>query len=321
MGMCLWANLHSRTQNGEVQGWSVETKKQMFKLDAERGVSVLNLQTARDKPWLFSQGKNGVVQCWDLGQSAPQFVSALQTQCGSFCRFSVPDCSAAALSAGSMLLAVPGASGNVVQIWDVHNQKVAQTINPEAYGPKRGLVMAVNMFTPPQAQSPMLTILCEDGHLTFWDISAAACLCDLPLHSDADTGLSMALYAPQYAFGVTGFAGSHLRYVQLDYDAGAVSASVTAELALPEDGPCGVSDVSIRQDGKLVITGGWDHRVRVFSTGRTPRPLAVLRLHTATVNAVDFCRPGAPAATVAGADQRLFVSASADKRVALWSLY
>ena len=39
----------------------------------------------------------------------------------------------------------------------------------------------------------------------------------------------------------------------------------------------GVSDIAIRQDGRILAVAGWDHTIRVFSN-KTCAPLAVLQV-------------------------------------------
>ena len=62
----------------------------------------------------------------------------------------------------------------------------------------------------------------------------------------------------------------------------------------------------VRPDGKIAASGGWDRRVRLWQWWRM-KPLAILRHHTATVNAVDF-----------SACSSWLASGSADQTVALW---
>lgn len=95
------------------------------------------------------------------------------------------------------------------------------------------------------------------------------------------------------------------------------------EVTLPQ---AGVNDVRIRADERIYATAGWDHRyshsvtspllaytyvlsVRVFSWKKNT-PLAVLRFHTAAVNCVAFQE-----------QSNLLAAASADGRVAVWSIY
>lgn len=49
----------------------------------------------------------------------------------------------------------------------------------------------------------------------------------------------------------------------------------------------GQQSLRVRLDGRLLVTGGWDKRVRVYST-KTLKELAVLKWHTEGVYAVDF---------------------------------
>jgi WD40 repeat protein len=67
--------------------------------------------------------------------------------------------------------------------------------------------------------------------------------------------------------------------------------------------------VKIRYDNKIAVTGGWDYRLRVFDWNK-PRPLAILKGHTAEVYALDLAPTG-----------NMIASGSKDKRIALWSIY
>lgn len=75
----------------------------------------------------------------------------------------------------------------------------------------------------------------------------------------------------------------------------------------------GVSQLSLRDDGKLLASAGWDHRVRVFGWKRL-RPLAVLQYHTDMVLSVAF-------SDHQDHRQRLLAAGSKDQRISLWSIY
>lgn len=72
----------------------------------------------------------------------------------------------------------------------------------------------------------------------------------------------------------------------------------------------GVNDIRIRDDDKIVVSAGWDYRVRVYAF-KKPRPLAVLKFHTNAVTSIDFN----PVTT------NVFATGSQDSRIALWTLY
>ena len=108
--------------------------------------------------------------------------------------------------------------------------------------------------------------------------------------------------------GVSGSAGeevSFFNYTDKEFrEKGTKTASFQLRLKK------GVNDIQIRGDDKVVISAGWDYRVRVYAF-KKPRPLAVLKFHTDAVTSIDFN----PAIT------SMFATASQDSRIALWSIY
>jgi WD40 repeat protein len=116
--------------------------------------------------------------------------------------------------------------------------------------------------------------------------------------------------------GVSGSAGSSIAVFDVDFARRA--ASVRATIALPA---AGVSCVAIRGDGVVFATGGWDRRVRLFSTADLT-PLAILKLHTETVQSVGFAW-AFPYGNASGdaATRGHLATASKDKTIAVYDLY
>lgn len=71
----------------------------------------------------------------------------------------------------------------------------------------------------------------------------------------------------------------------------------------------GFNDIRVRSDQRIVVSAGWDKRIRLYHYQRN-RALAVLKFHKAAVTSVDFC----PATG-------LLASSSQDAKVALWNIY
>jgi WD40 repeat protein len=79
----------------------------------------------------------------------------------------------------------------------------------------------------------------------------------------------------------------------------------------------GLSSLSIRSDGRLLASGGWDCRVRLFAA-QSGRKLAVLLYHTETVQMVRFVRCCVASAL---SEQHLLLVASKDALVSVWNLF
>lgn len=88
--------------------------------------------------------------------------------------------------------------------------------------------------------------------------------------------------APPLADVITGSAEDSL--CKLKIDLATFEISLVKRIKLKASG---VSDIAIRQDGRIFAAAGWDHSIRVFSS-KTCIPLAVLQvihisLHLATL--------------------------------------
>jgi WD40 repeat protein len=85
---------------------------------------------------------------------------------------------------------------------------------------------------------------------------------------------------------------------------------VPSDSASQSAGKPGVSLCRFRPDGRLFAVGGWDKRVRLFDRNNSAAPLAILRGHTDSVNAVDW----APDA----ADSGVCATGADDGRLLIW---
>ncbi|KAG1470230.1 hypothetical protein G6F56_002802 [Rhizopus delemar] len=71
----------------------------------------------------------------------------------------------------------------------------------------------------------------------------------------------------------------------------------------------GTPALKIRHDNKIFATGGFDGKLRIFST-KTMKPLAILCFHRNTVYSLDF-----------GIENNWLVGASQDNRISLWNIF
>jgi len=105
--------------------------------------------------------------------------------------------------------------------------------------------------------------------------------------------------------GVTVSAGNNIVVFTINYEQDSIDILHEYELKRP-----GINAVRIRSnDEKIIATAGWDHRVRIFAWKKF-RPLAILKDHTGSVNALDF-----------SSHKNWLASGGQDKRICIWSVY
>ena len=83
----------------------------------------------------------------------------------------------------------------------------------------------------------------------------------------------------------------------------------------------GMGAALVRDDSSIMLTGGWDARLRVFSWKKPEKlkPLAVLDFHSEAVEAMTFSKGKLEEGRMAG--KRLVAAGGKDGKVSLWDIY
>ena len=337
--------LFSGSSDGELRAWSLSTHRPVATVAAHAGSSVLAVHMLGGER-LLSQGRDGVARVWDARDNLRGPLVELPVQSYNFCGCAPSPTAAASTDwegggSSPLLLALPNIDAQVVLLWDLRQHKplplrLATSARQEPGSKGAGMCMSLRFVGEQLVLSGW-----EDGALRLFDlrrggtpISARTlhsepvlCLDTLPDNSAVVSGAADCVVAvtPIRISRASGAAAAGTTDSSAGCERGDTAEGAnhgdaedselgapTVQLSIPTTGDAehgGVQSVSVRPDGKLLASGGWDRRVRLWQWGKW-KPLAVLQQHTGTVNAVHF-----------SACSRYMASASNDKTIAIWTLY
>ena len=313
------ALLATGSESGAVGLWDLGSRRQAAGWRLCEGQSacihVDRVEALSGAP-LLTQTRDGVVRVWDVQEGRATMggggsesgdgkkkAPLLEVQTGAygFCRCDV--------AGDGGLAAATDARDRSVCMWDLRSggRGICGTVKePAKEG--RGVSMVMHCAFA-GADDGYLACCYEDGTMSLWDRRQGRWPVSGSRVHEGEGGMVI-------RFAIDGgmrrgvAAGTH-ELVVFDVDCGSDTGGlrVAERLSHPVRG---LSDVRIRSDHKLFATAGWDHRVRLFTLHTAkPTPLAVLDFHTAAVHALAFSPHRLD----------LLATASADCRVAIWSLY
>lgn len=142
----------------------------------------------------------------------------------------------------------------------------------------------------------------ENGELVSFDLRQNAELASLDLFSGQP--LMCFDYSSSNHIGLAGSSENSLKQFIADDQLSSMAVKETISLV-----NAGINCVKIRQrDSKLVATGGWDAKIRLFGLKKV-KPLAVLDFHKDAINTVSF------------SNENLLVCGSNDTIISFWNIY
>ena len=233
----------------------------------------------------------------------------------------------------SILIAVPGVQDGLISITAVPAATRFATIPPPK-DTSTGMLMAVSLHFPPNATSPLVAAGYESGHVALWRHNPTTNKWETShLHKPhSQPVLSLDMAASIGCFFSSSADAIVARHPLLGNGETETKALQTKH--------AGQQSLSVRGDGKIFATAGWDGRVRVYAA-KGLKELAVLKWHKEGCYATAFAdildaqsETSDDDGTVARrertvAQQRAFKSQSThwlaagskDGKVSLWDIY
>ena len=315
--------LLSAALDGDVRIWSLTTRRPLASVAAHRAAVLAVCPLADGR--VLSQGRDGVARIWDARDGMRGPLLELPSKCYNFCQCAcspalaldgtllestgdaaatpcVNDSISASLPVG--LIAMPSEDAQRLVLWDVRQRSPARTLAPSESLGRAGMCMCTRFGR----EGSWLLSGWEDGSLQSFDLRGTGTPpSSRRLHREP------LLCVDLDAKGTHAISGSADCALHVSPIGDGVLGEPVATLDIPvsneSSGSGGLQSLRARPDGRILAAGGWDGRVRIWQW-RDFKPLAVLRHHTGTVNAVDF-----------SACSRWMATASNDRTIALWSLF
>lgn len=279
------------TDNGYLILWNLSTLRQglCVKLDEE---SCQSVQTTTDNNIILQQ-KSGLYNIYKFTESQAVLEKSIKTQIYHYCKFQ---------KKSECEIYVP-LSGACTGLFSLNTMKMELVLNPSSMlkGKNVGEAMAIN---PILGTDLILTV--HDGKMLFlWDIRQKRIISELDMPLDP---LAMD-FSCEKRMGVVGGPETNLQVFNVSED------EKLSKLKTFEVRNRGTATVKFRPDSKLIAIGGWDGRVRIF-TSKTLKKLAVLDVQQATVNDIIFSP-----CLIKSLGTPILASGSKDGSIALWDIY
>lgn len=251
------SQLLAGTEKGTVYFWDLESNR--LQLKQEMGKSIQSLHSFDYK--IITQEKEGSVKLWSVKKSSYQIES--QATCGlSFCK---------SILINEKLL-VPQEQG-CVDILNMNDLTKINQLNPEREN--LGSIMALQEVNLGSNSCVMAGY--ETGDVVLWDLNTFQ-PCG---HIQLQDRLTSLTFDPASKRAVGGSASDILEVFTIN---NAYEMALIGECSITNQG-CNI--VKVRSDSKIVVSGGWDRRIRIFSC-KTFRVLAVMSDHDGPITDIQF---------------------------------
>ncbi|XP_057667421.1 guanine nucleotide-binding protein subunit beta-like protein 1 [Diorhabda carinulata] len=279
------SQLLAGTEKGTVYFWDLESNRLQLKQDM--GKSIQSIHSFDYK--IITQEKEGQVKLWSVKKSSYQ-VESQATCVMSFCK---------SILINKTLL-VPQEEG-CVDILNINDLTKVNQLNPGREN--LGSIMALQEVNLGSNYCVMAGY--ETGDVVLWDLNTFQPCGHIQLHDQ----LTSLTFDPISKRAVSGSSSDTLEVFTIN---NAYEMAIIGECSITNKG-CNV--VKVRSDSKIVVSGGWDRRIRIFSC-KTFRVLTVLNDHEGPITDIQFSP-----FPVNYWESNIMAVSGTDGLITLWDLY
>lgn len=295
--------------DGKINIWKLSIRRPRCTIDnAHTGETGVLSCEFFDEDKILSQGRDGCLKIWDVSSPKEPLHTLEIVDEYSFCKLSLLPVQNAPLIAIAR-----EEPSQIIELWDINKNEKTLSIDDSEV--KKGMCMCLKLVQPPGKDEIFLAVGYEDGGVYIYSTKTGKQLCSLRMHKDPPLCVTM---NPECNFGVCGSAGPGICAFTVNLSEGTLQSNENEQQTQQSSMQLantftinngGISAVKIRKDEKIFASVGWDHRVRVFDKKKL-KPLAILKDHTESLFALDFCP-----------SNNLLAAAGKDKKISIWSLY
>lgn len=293
------SGIASGTSSGIIHLWSLISKRSLWRESADGPILKIDTCCIGGETRLICQTRNNTVAVWDY--MVQKRLSSVRISDPGFCKITtISDGKCTHFASPSQEL------GTKVNIHDMSSGKIEKSYTTKEEKPQ-GMCMCVNSLR--SKSSGILYILggYEDGALVMWDERNPR----TELHTcQLFSAPVLCMTVDNAGSGAAGSVSTAIQFLRVSLDKGTLEKSFETQIKNP-----GLSDIDVRCDQKLLATGGWDGRIRLF-TWMKGSSLAIINYHSRPINCITFA-----GSTTFHNDRNLLLCGSKDEVISVWKLY
>jgi len=290
---------------GGIDIWSLKTRRPTLSISSDAAMlSTHGLSFGE----LLTLDKDGDLKLIDINNGSPRNKLRLTVPNVAFCKAAVWS---AVSSKPKQLVAIPGEDKSSINVWNLYEKTIISQLIPALHF-KLGMPWCIKLLGQ---NRPLALIGYEDGSIICWDVFERKILVKgiglftdpvmcFDAHENNDNSITGAAGSATDCIVKWNF-NSHELIKDVSKSAAIRDFSIIRKHKLINEG---LSSMKIRQDNKILATGGWDNKTRLFAW-KNLRPLAVLDYHTGSIQSLAF------------SDDKLLACGSTDHKISVWKIF